>query len=225
MISSNMKQTFNNQQGFVTGAVVTSIIFGLLALVFGSVMIWALVNYNDQKNNVDQKILAAQEVAKSQQKAKDQEVFDEKEKDPLAEFVGPTDLGRVNFKYPKTWSVHVASDGTKGTVYQAYLHPGIVPPTTAGLNKFALQVSVLNQSYDQILQQYAGLVKQGALRSSSITANGFNGQRFDGSFTKDVQGSAVVFKIRDKTLVIKTDSTAFKPDFDDKVIKTLSFDQ
>lgn len=216
---------YENQKGFISGAMVASIILGLVALVFGSVMIWALVNYNDQKNNVDQKIVAAQAVAKSAQKSDDQKAFDEAEKNPLTEFVGPTDLGRVNFKYPKTWSVYIASDGSKGTQYQAYLNPGSVPPVTAGTNKFALQVSILNQSYDQVLQQYTGLVKQGTLRSSAIVANGFNGQRFDGNFTKDVQGSAVVFKIRDKTLVLKTDSTTFTPDFNDKIIKNLSFEQ
>lgn len=225
MISSNMKQNLSDQRGVITGAVVTSIILGLLTLVFGSVMIWALVNYNDQKNNVDQKIIAAQEIAKSQQKSADQKIFDEKEKEPLTEFVGPVDLGRVNFKYPKTWSVYIANDGSKGTNYQAYLHPGAVPPAVASTNKFALQVSIVDQAYDKVLLQYTGLVKSGALRSSNVTVNGFVGQRFDGKFTKDIEGSAVVFKIRDKTLVIKTDSTAFKPDFDDKVLKTLSFDQ
>ncbi|MDO8335320.1 MAG: hypothetical protein Q7T74_00865 [Candidatus Saccharibacteria bacterium] len=219
-----MKQTFTEQNGYVTGAVVTSIVFGLIALVFGSVMIWALVNYNDQKNNVDQKILAAQEIAKSDQKAKDQDAFEEKEKNPLAEFVGPTDLGRVNFKYPKTWSVYVDSDGASKGTYQAYLHPDKVPPVSAK-NKFALQVAILNQPYDKVLESYLGQVKQGKLRSSVITANGFNGQRFDGTLAEGVDGSLAVFKIRDKTLTLRTDSTAFKPDFDDKVIKTLSFDQ
>lgn len=216
---------YKSQKGFISGAAVASIVLGLLALVFGSIMIWALVKYNEVQNNVDQKIIAAQEVAKSDQKTKDQSIFDEKEKNPLAEFVGPTDLGRVDFKYPKTWSVYVSSDGSKGSVYQAYLNPGSVPPTTAGTNKVALEVSILNQPYDQVLQQYTGLVKQGTLRSSAIVANGFNGQRFDGNFTKDLEGSAAVFKIRDKTLVLKTDSTTFTPDFNDKIIKNLSFEQ
>ncbi len=210
--------------GYITGAVVTSIIFGLLALVFGSVMIWALVNYNDQKNNVDQKLENAQKAAVIKQKALDAKDFEEKEKDPLKEFVGPTDLGRVNFKYPKNWSVYVANDGSQsGSGYQAYLHPDEVPPTTVGANKFALQVSIVNQSYDQVLQQYQGLVKQGSLKSSIITANGFDGTRFDGRFSKEIDGSVVVFKIRDKTLLLKTDSPLFKPDFDDKIMKTISF--
>lgn len=214
----------HKEGGYITGAMVVSIIFGLLALVFGSVMIWALVNYNDQKNNVEQKIENAQKAAIIKQKAIDLKDFEEKEKDPLSEFVGPVDLGRVNFKYPKTWSVYVASDGIKSGGYQAYLHPGVVPPTASGNNKFALQVSIVSQAYDQVLQQYSGQVKQGALRSSAITANGFNAQRFDGKISKDVDGSVVVFKIRDKTLILKTDSTAFVPDFDDKIIKTINFD-
>ncbi len=210
--------------GYITGAVVTSIIFGLLALVFGSVMIWALVNYNDQKNNVDQKLENARKAAVISQKAIDAKDFEEKEKTPEKEFVGPTDLGRVNFKYPKNWSVYVANDGSQsGSGYQAYFHPDEVPPTTTGSNKFALQVSVLNQSYDQVLQQYQGQVKQGALKSSVLTANGYDGTRFDGRFTKEVNGSAAVFKIRDKTLVLKTDSDTFKPDFDSKILKTLTF--
>ncbi len=210
--------------GYITGAVVTSIIFGLLALVFGSVMIWALVNYNDQKNNVDQKLENARKAALIEQKAVDAKDFEEQEKAPEKEFVGPVDLGRVSFKYPKTWSVYVANDGSKGNSgYQAYFHPGEVPPTTAGTNKFALQVSVLTQSYNQVLQQYQGLVKQGSLKSSVITANSFDGTRFDGRFTKDVNGSAAVFKIRDKTLVLKTDSDTFVPDFDSKILKTLTF--
>ncbi len=219
------KHLSGHEQGYITGAVVTSIIFGLLALVFGSVMIWALVQYNDASNNVEQKVIAAQEKAKAEQKAVDQKDFDEKEKNPLKEFVGPNDLGRVAFTYPKTWSVFVANDGLNGTAYQAYLHPEIVPPVATAQNKFALQVSILTQSYDQVLQQYSGFVKQGSLRSSNITANGFDGQRFDGNFSKDIQGAAVVFKIRDKTLVIKTDSTAFINDFDNIILKELKFEQ
>lgn len=225
MICSNMKKLSSNQNGFVSGAVITSIIFGLLTLVFGSIMIWALVNYNEQRSDVEKNIIIAQNEAKADQKEEDLKQFKEDEKEPLKEFIGPPDLGRVTFKYPKTWSVYVASDGSKASNYQAYLHPGEVPPTTAGANKFALQVGIVNMSYDRVLQQYTGLVKQGELRSKAIKASGFNGVRFDGSFSKELEGSLVVFKIRDKTLTIRTDSTAFKPDFDGKIVKTLSFDQ
>lgn len=214
----------NKQKGFISGAIVGNVVLGIISLVFGSIMIWALVNYNDQKNNVDGKIQNAVQLAKSQQKDSDQAAFDEKEKNPLKGFIGPNDLGRVTFDYPKTWSVYVADDGASSSNYEAYLNPEKVPSTN-GQNKFALHVSILDQSYDQVLQQYKGLVTSGQLQSQAITTNGFTGTRFDGKFSQDIEGSAVVFKIRDKTLVLKTDSTAFKPDFDSIVVKSLKFDQ
>jgi hypothetical protein len=213
-----------HQGGFISGAVIGNIVLGIVCLVFGSIMIWALVNYNDQKNNVDGKIQNAVELAKSQQKDADQKIFDEKEKNPFKNFVGPNDLGRVTFDYPKTWSLYIASDGVSGANYEAYFHPEKVPSTT-GQNKFALRLTILNQSYEQVLQQYKGLVTSGQLQSQAVTTNGFTGTRFDGKFTQDVEGSAVIFKIRDKSLVLKSDSTAFKPDFDSVVVKSLKFDQ
>jgi hypothetical protein len=211
------------RSSFLSGAVITSIFLGILVLVFGSIMIWALVNYNDAKNSLDIKKQQAAQVARDDQKTKDQAIFDEKEKDPLKEFVGPEDLGRVSFKYPKTWSVYVDSIGGGGTAYQAYLNPNVVP-STQGQNKFALRVSIISQGYNQVLEQYAGLVKQGKLRSAIVTTSGYDGTRLDGSFSQTVQGSAVIFKIRDKTLVLRTDSPSFQTDFDN-IVKTLDFKQ
>jgi hypothetical protein len=67
-------------------------------------------------------------------------------------------------------------------------------------------------------------VKKGSLRSSATSANGNNGTRLDGNFTKDIRGSAVIYKIRDKTVTIQTDADTFKPDFEN-IIKTLNFNQ
>jgi hypothetical protein len=94
----------NKQSGFISGPVIGNIVLGIVCLVFGSIMIWALVNYNDQKNNVDARIDAAEKQARTEQIKEDQKEFDEKQKDPMKEFIGPSDLGRVTFTYPKTWS-------------------------------------------------------------------------------------------------------------------------
>ena len=214
----------NKQSGFISGPVIGNIVLGIVCLVFGSIMIWALVNYNDQKNNVDARIDAAEKQARTEQIKEDQKEFDEKQKDPMKEFIGPSDLGRVTFTYPKTWSVYVQNDGSSGGNYEAFFHPEIVQSTT-GENKFALRVSILSQKYDQILQQYSGQVKSRELASQALTANGFTGTRFDGKFTEAIEGSAAVFKIRDKTLVLQTDSPSFRPDFNERILTKLSFSQ
>jgi hypothetical protein len=74
------------------------------------------------------------------------------------------------------------------------------------------------------LQQYASLVKQGQLRSSTITVNGFDGNRLDGNFSPTLQGSAVIFKIRDKSLIMTTDSPSFQTDFNN-LVNSLTFQQ
>lgn len=199
------------------------IFLGIVVIVLGSVMIWALVQDNEAQNNLSIKNQQAAATAQNAQQTKDQATFAEQAKNPLADFQGPSDLGSVDFKYPKTWSVYVASDGSNGSDYQAYLNPGQVPSVT-GQNKYALRVSIVNQSYDQVLQQYAGLVQQGQLRSSNVTTSGFNGNRLDGNFSTTLQGSAVFFKIRDTTLILRTDSPTFQDDFN-SAVSSLTFSQ
>lgn len=199
---------------------IPTIILGVLVLGFGSFAIWSFVNYSDQKNNVDQKISAAVAIAKNQQTDTDLKAFQEREKEPYVQFIGPDDLGRVTFNYPKTWSVYV--DKSSASQYEAYLQPGVVPPI-GSQTPYAVRVTVATKSYESTLQTYQELVKKGDLKSSPIAVSGLNGTRLDGNFSKTVQGSMVVFKIRDKTLSVYTESNTFKPDFDAIVLKSLDF--
>jgi len=73
-----------------------------------------------------------------------------------------------------------------------------------------------------VIEDYKDLVKSGKLTTSSVKANSQNGTRLDGSFTKDIRGAAVIYKIRDKTAIIRTDADTFKPDFEN-LIKTITF--
>lgn len=214
-----MNKAYERQEGAVSGLLIVNAVLTLLVMVFGSVMIWALVNYNEQKSNVEAKIDKEVAIAKKEQSDEDEKKFAEREKEPYREFVGPDDLGRVTFSYPKTWSAYVDKEGQ---TYEAYLHPGVVPPVNSN-RQFAVRVSIAGRSYDQSLREYEGLVKKGDLKSSPITVNGFTGNRLDGKFSKDVEGSMVVFKVRDKTLRVYTESPTFRDDFNDIILKTFSF--
>lgn len=216
----NMKKFENSQAGIMNPLLIPTIVLGVLVLGFGSFAIWSFVNYSDQKNNVDQKITAAVATAKTQQTGVDQKNFLEREKEPYRQFIGPDDLGRVTFNYPKTWSVYV--DKSSDSQYEAYLQPGVVPPTTSQI-PYATRVTVATKSYESTLQLYQDLVKKGDLKSSPIAISGLNGTRLDGNFSKTVQGSMVVFKIRDKSLSVYTESDTFKPDFDGIILKSLDF--
>jgi len=200
-------------------------IIGLIVLVLatGSVAIWAYLNYNQQKTDVDGKINLAVATAKKEQGDTDEAKFAEREKEPNRQFVGPDDYGRLTFNYPKTWSVYVNSDGSRGGTYEAYLNPVTVPAVTS-TQQYSLRVTIEQKDYDQVVKSYESLVKKGDLRSSATSASGNNGTRLDGSFSKDIRGSAVIYKIRDKTVTLRTDADTFKPDFEN-LIKTINFNQ
>ena len=212
-----------NEQGVVTSALIAAIILGIFTTLFAGAAIWAFLSYNEQKTDVDGKIKVAVAEAKKAQSDEDDKKFTERDKEPNREFVGPDDYGRVTFNYPKTWSAYIAKDVSSGGNYEAYLNPITVPfPTSA--QQFSLRILIEQKDYDLVIKTYESLVKKGDLKSSATSANGQNGTRLDGSFSKDIRGSAVIYKIRDKTVTFRTDADTFKPDFEN-IIKTIKFNQ
>jgi hypothetical protein len=216
-------QRFNSERGAVSALLISTILLAVLAAAGIGISIWSYMNYNEQKTNVDGKVSIAVADAKKAQADDLEAKFEARDKEPNREFVGPEDYGRVTFNYPKTWSVYVDRDVAKGGTFEAYLNPVSVPPVTDS-QQYALRVTIAQKDYDQSIASYNALVKKGDLKSSSVSVNGSNGTRFDGSFSKDIRGSAVAYKIRDKTLTLRTDADTFKGDFD-SLISTIKFNQ
>ena len=219
-----MNTTFRqSERGVITGGTIAAIILGVCATVFAGLAIWALLGYNEAKTDADGKTALAVAEAKKLQSDDDEKKFAEREKEPRKEFVGPDDYGRLTFSYPKTWSVYVAKDVARGGTFEAYLNPGTVPPVSSA-QQFALRVTISEDDYDKVLATYESLIKKGDLKSSTTSSNGQSGSRLDGSFSKDIRGAAVFYKIRDKTLIIQTDvnGSDIKAEFE-AIIKTIKF--
>ncbi len=215
----------NYDNGSVNGWMIAAISLIVVSVGLAAFGIWSFMNYNQQKTNVDTKINSAVATAEKNQADADEAKFAEREKDPNRQFVGPDDYGRVTFDYPKTWSVYVASDVTNGGTYQAYLNPVTVPPVNGNSSQqFALRVEIEQEDYNEVVSSYDSLVESGDLKSSNISANGNNGVRLDGSFSQDIRGSAVIFKIRDKTLIVSTDADTFESDFNN-IVATIKYNQ
>ncbi|MEI7539207.1 MAG: hypothetical protein WCJ36_00340 [Candidatus Saccharibacteria bacterium] len=213
----------SHEDGFSNSWMVATISLIVAVAILAGLAVWSFVNYNDQKNNVDIKVSSAVASAKKTQADSDETKFAQREKEPNRQFVGPDDYGRVTFDYPKTWSVYINKDASDGDTYEAYLNPITVPPVSS-TQQFALRVTIEQRDYDTAITSYDSLVKKGELKSSSVTVGGVVGTRLDGKFSDDIRGSAVIFKIRDKTLTIRTDADTFKADFD-TIITTIKFNQ
>jgi len=201
-------------------ATISLSVFGLLAAIAA---LWGIMNYLEQKTNVDGKVTQAVTKAKKDQVDTDEAKFMAREKDPNRQFVGPDDYGRLSFDYPKTWSVYVAKDASRGGDYEAYLNP-VTVPTVSSTQQYALRVTIQETDYDKVVASYSSAVKKGDLVSSAVSADGNDGTRLDGTFSKDIRGAAVLYKVRDKTITLRTDADTFKTDFE-KLIKTIKFNQ
>jgi len=202
---------------------ILSVALGLLLVGVIIFAIWAFMNYNEQKTDVDGKVSVAVADAKKTQADDLEAKFAARDKEPNREFVGPEDYGRLTFNYPKTWSVYVAKDVSEGGNYEAYLNPVSVP-AVSDAQQYSLRVKIEQTDYDKVISSYSSLVKKGDLKSSAVNANGSAGTRLDGNFSKNIRGSAVVFKLRDKTITLRTDADTFKTDFD-ALITTIKFNQ
>lgn len=213
----------SKQQGAITAQLL--VIIGLLILVVGlsGASAWLFTQYSDQKNNVDSKIAVAQATARKEQAEEDDIKIKKVEEEPNREFAAPEDYGRLSFKYPKNWSVYVADDGTTNSKeYSAYLNPVTVPPIAAKTTRVALKVIIESNAYDKVLASYKSSIEKGELSSSTVSVNGHEGTRLDGLIEKDVRGSAVLFRVRDKTITVASQAETFKEYFD-TIIKTIDF--
>lgn len=202
---------------------ILTIVFITTTLAAAGVGVWAYMNYLDQKDNTDAKISTAVTAGVKERADKDAADFLEKEKQPNRQFAGPDDYGRLSFDYPKIWSIYVNKDASASDTYEAYFNPVSVPPVKAN-TQYALRVIIEQKDVEKVIATYDGLVKKGDLKTSAVKADGTDGTRLEGNFTKDIRGMAVVFKIRDKTVTIRSDAETFRGDFD-ALVSTITFNK
>lgn len=219
----------NSYRRLERGAIHRSIIaiIGLFVLVvaLGIFGVWSYINYLDQKKDVDTKVSDAAAKARLEQSTQDEATFAARENKDTRQFIGPSDYGKLTFDYPKHWSAYQATDVSEGggATYQAYLNPDLVPPMS-DTQKFALRVTIEQVTYDKAVSSYNTLIKKGDLKSSVYDDGKHTGTMLTGSFNKDIIGTAVLIKMRDRTLTLRTDGDTFK-DLFMTILKSVNFNE
>lgn len=206
---------------------VAIIIVSLIAVTFIGLFIWMSLQYNEVQTDVQGQIDMAVAEAKDKQAAEMEADFAEREKFPYKTFSGPADYGQLTFNYPKTWSVYIADAANKGGDFNAYFNPNQVEAVGKDTIN-ALRVTILNKSFEDVTADYQKKMEQkdSGLTMESVTFgknNDITGNRYTGTIPgTDLNGYIVIFKIRDKTAVLQTDSVLFKADFEE-LLKTVQF--
>lgn len=209
------------------GGLVKTIVIVVLSLVvvtFVGLFIWMTVQYNEASTDVNGQIKAAVDAAVDENTMEMEMEFAEREKEPYRDFAGPIDYGGLSFRYPKTWSLYVAKDAVNGGDYAAYFNP--IEVNEVGRNTInALRLTIRDAAFDTVVAEYQKYMerKDSNLSVSSVTVAGVAANRYTGRIPdSELEGFIVIFKIRDKTAILQTDSVQFEADFN-RLLETVRF--
>lgn len=207
----------------IIGFVITLLLL-VVALVFSG---YAYSKMLDYKNNSDAISAKAVKVANEAQKKELEAAFAEQEKSPLKSYTTSEAYGSVKIVYPKTLARYV-SDGGSNPV-DLYFFPDYIPGIS-DKNIYSLRVQVLNSKYTTMSNDYNGAAKAGTVKVSAFLPeqmaddkNAIAGIRIDGQISSGKKGSKVMLPLRDKTIVIWTESEAGVKDFNEFVLKNLTY--
>lgn len=213
------------QNGAINALLLPLIVVVLLLIGAAVFAFWAYGGRQDYKNNVDQKIAAAVTVAKKAEDSKNAADYAEAAKNPLKTYVGPTDYGRLQVSYPKTWSAYIDQSSGSNVVINGYFYPDYVPDIN-GTTSYALRVQIINQSYSQSLQGFTQSAQLGSVKVVPYTLPKLPsvvGSRIDGALSQTKKGTMIVLPLRDKTVEVWTEAPQFQNDFATYILPNLTF--
>lgn len=201
----------------------------LLASLIGNFTLYS--SRQDYKTKSDQKAAAAALAATKAENARLSAQFDAANKAPYKTYQGSNTYGSITFSYPKTYSVYTDENGTD-TPINAYFYPDQVPSVQSNV-AYALRAELVNTAYADVLSDFQSEISAGTVKAVAYVppkmkavANVSPGMLLTGpisSENSDAQGSLAVIKVRDKTLKIYTESTAYNSDFNNIVLPSLTF--
>ncbi len=210
-----------NQKGNFDPLLIPLVLAIVLLLAVSGFGIWSYTNYLDASETEQAEIDEAVAAAEVKLTEDLELAFAEREKLPTKTYTGPAAAGAVKIVYPKTWSVHSKENEEQGEV-DSYFNPEFVRDTRDKA-PVALRMSVSNSLYENEIKIFTKKAERGEVKVVTYKSNGQTGIRVDGNVEDDFTGSMVILPIRDKTLKIWTENTAFTNDFNDIVLKNLKF--
>lgn len=207
---------------------ITLSVLGLLTIggaVFG---FWAYGERQTYKNDTDAIVAREVDTAKEQQVEEDALRFAEEAKNPLKPYTGPSSYGSINLLYPKTWSGYIDVSGDGSAPFVALFHPGTVAAVDDnGGPAVALKIEVLEEEYSTVVKE-----REQKLESGEVSASAYAfpkqpdevGIRFVGKITEQFVGTEILVPLRDKTIVVTTQTDQYLNDFNTYILPNFNFE-
>lgn len=211
----------------LSALLVPLIISVLLLIAAASFGFWAFTERQDYKDNSDQKAAIAVKASEEAIAKKLEDQYNEKEKQPLRTYNGPSAFGSIKIMYPKTWSAYVLEQSSGGSEpLNAYFHPNFVPNVQQEKVNFAVRLQIVARNYDEELKAFDSNIKSGKIKAEPYAAPQMPtilGSRLEGEINQQKNGVLVLLPLRDKTIRIWTESDTFYKDYNESVLQNLSF--
>ncbi len=188
------------------------VIVTIVAVVFAWLYIQKYIEWDAISANMDAQISTEVAIKVAENTTKMEAEFAEREKFPYENFMGPADYGSFSFQYPRTWSVYIAKDAVNGGDFEAYLNPKEVNPVSNSTIN-ALRVRIRDTSFDSVVKSYESSLKNGKLTLRTETVGGVLANIYAGEISNNMRGAVMLLKLRDKTVLLQTDSEIFLDDF------------
>ncbi len=220
-----MKHKHDGSINFLFLFIVALCLF-FLSLIFG---IWSYATAQKYKNNVDQIVNADVSTAKTQQQISDNKAFAIAEQNPFTTYYGPQAYGSLVVSYPKNWSSYVNTTTNNNYPVDGYFYPSTLPSVhDSDPVDFALRIRVLNMTYSQELQQYAGLQNGGNVQISAYSLPkmpSIVGVKVVGSLLNNnqKQGTVIILPLRSNTLEFWTEGNQYQSTFINNILPSISF--
>jgi len=188
------------------------IVATVFVVVFLAISIWAYLGKSDAENNLDDHIALAVNGAEEALTTELNAQFDEAYKEPFRTVSMVEDLGGVTFQFPRNWGVYVVENDSSSKPLDLFAHPNVVP-NISGETAFGLRLQIVGNSYDDELGDFDKDIEKGLVTTKAVRSNSVLGTKIQGEIFKDINGIMAIFPLRDKTLMIWTESTKYKTDF------------
>ena len=226
----NILDTINvmklNQNGSSTGLIISLVTISVLFIGSVAFGFWAYSGRQNYKNNANQLISTAVSNAKQEQQQVDNKAFFVEEQKPLIKYVGPQSYGTITVYYPRNWSSYV-NTSSNGYPVDGYFFPGTLPSVTdSGSVNFALRLQVDPQPYSTTLAYYSSEVTN---KLATVTAyslpkvSNVVGVKVVGELQNNTHGTIVILPLRNETLEVWTEGTAYLSEFNTDILPNLSF--